>query len=237
MIQAHTVAAVTSLLVLRAEVTSHNFCTGISSVIICIHLSSQKFRYSVKIMLHCMFQNFKIEVESSFLKWGLVRVKEFVIWRDEFRLNGEVNCLNLQERLRGSHLWRKRSYTGQNNISAFDFRPFLSVSKLFDLQAKKFWLFPYWLSWRTFVALLLMVLSNRLCLKRYFMTIRENFSPEYFSKFYCVNWTYNESINEAKYQRQYKKEVLYHVIITNTPTQQTWLLMFKKTIRNFFQIS
>jgi len=65
-----------------------------------------------------MFQNFKIGEESSFLKQGIVGVKEFVIWRDVSRLNGEVKCLRLLERLRGSQLWRKRSYTGQKNILA-----------------------------------------------------------------------------------------------------------------------
>lgn len=116
MIQAHSVTALTSLLVLRADVTSQNFCAGINSVIICIYLSSQKF--DIRLRLRYMFQNFKIEVESSSLKREIVRVKEFVIWRDVFRLNGEVKYLHLRERLRGSQLWRKRSYTGQKNISA-----------------------------------------------------------------------------------------------------------------------
>jgi len=39
-LQVHSVSALTSLLVLRAGVTSQNCCAGINSVIICIHLSS-----------------------------------------------------------------------------------------------------------------------------------------------------------------------------------------------------
>lgn len=57
MIQAHSMTALTSLLVLRAEVTSQICCAGINSVIICIHLSSQKFDIRLRLRYVVCFRS------------------------------------------------------------------------------------------------------------------------------------------------------------------------------------
>jgi len=59
MIQTHTLAAVTSLLVLRAEVTSQNFCVGISCVIIFMHLSSERFDIMLRLCRIVCFRTLK----------------------------------------------------------------------------------------------------------------------------------------------------------------------------------